>query len=172
LNANRRLLDVERTSCDCRIGNDVFDSVCAPAVVEGQRASALRFGDPRVHALLSVLVVFRFLPVEFSNKDLRTHLAPLLGLDPSAMTAGRMTYDLRRLRLHRIIERIPHTNRYQVTPFGLRVAMLFTRTYARVLRPGLTLALDPLAIETPLRRQLQKLGTVLDGFITNSGLAA
>jgi hypothetical protein len=170
--ANRRLLDVQRTSCDCRIGEEAFDGVCAPAVVEGQRASALRFGDPRVQALFSALVVFRLLPDGFSNRDLRTHLAPLLGIDPSNMTAGRMTYDLRRLRLHGVIERIPHTHRYQVTPFGMRVAMLFTRTYARVLRPGLSLALDPLAIETPLRRQLERLDAVLDSFIAESGLAA
>ena len=141
-------------------------------VVEGQRASALRFGDPRVQALLSVLVVFRLLPDGFSNRDLRTHLAPLLGLDPEHMTAGRMTYDLRRLRLHGIIERIPQTHRYHVTPFGLRVAMFFTRTYARVLRPGFSLALDPLAVDTPLRRQLERLDSVVDSFIAESGLAA
>ena len=170
--ANRRLLDVQRTSCDCRIGEEAFEALCVPAVVEGQRASALRFGDPRVQALMSVLVVFRLLPDGFSNKDLRTHLAPLLGLDLQIMTAGRMTYDLRRLRLHGVIERIPHTHRYQVTPFGLRVAMLFTRTYARVLRPGLALVLDPLAMETPLGRQLERLGTALDTFIAQSGLAA
>ena len=54
------------------------------------------------------------------------------------MTAGRMTYDLRRLRLHQIIQRIPHTNRYQVTPFGLQIAIFFSRTYSRLLtdRPG------------------------------------
>ena len=121
-------------------------------MVDRQRASALRFGDPKVQALLSVLVVFRLLPDGFSNKDLRTHLAPLLAIDAETMTAGRMTYDLRRLRLHGIITCKPHTHRYRVTPFGLRVAMLFTRTYARVLRPGLTLVLDPHAIDTPLRR--------------------
>jgi len=33
----------------------------------------------------------------------------MLGIDPSAMTPGRMTYDLRRLRLHGLIERIPKT---------------------------------------------------------------
>ncbi len=125
-----------------------------------------------MQALLSVLVVFRLLPVGFSNKDLRTHLAPLLGLDPQTMTAGRMTYDLRRLRLHGIITRIPHTHRYQVTPFGLRVAMLFTRTYARVLRPELALVLDPHAIDTPLRRQLERLDTTLNTIIAESGLAA
>ena len=81
--ANRRLLDVQRTSCDCHIGEDAFDRVCAPVVVDGQRAPALRFGDPRVQALLSVLVVFRLLPDGFSNRDLRAHLAPLLGIDPA-----------------------------------------------------------------------------------------
>jgi len=140
--ANRRLLDVQRTSCDCLIGEEAFQAVCAPAVVAGQRASALRFGDPRAQALLSALVVFRLLPPGGSNWDLRTHLAPLLGLQPQHMTAGTMTYDLRRLRLHGVIERVPRTHRYQVTPFGLRVAMLFTRTYARLLRPGLALCVN------------------------------
>ena len=48
-----------------------------------------------------------------------------------------MTYHLRRLRLHGLIERIPQTHRYQVTDFGWRVAFFFTRLYARVIRPGL-----------------------------------
>ena len=66
------------------------------------------------------------------------------------MTAGRMTYDLRRLRLHGIIERIPHTNRYQVTPFGLQDrAIFFTRTYSRLLRTGLAEICDPTADRDP-----------------------
>ena len=48
-----------------------------------------------------------------------------------------MTYDLRRLRLHGIIERIPHSHRYQLTSDGLRIALFFSRTYARLLRPKL-----------------------------------
>ncbi len=48
-----------------------------------------------------------------------------------------MTYDLRRLRLHGLIERIPHTQRYRVTREGLRTALFFTRVYGRILRPGL-----------------------------------
>jgi hypothetical protein len=170
--ANRRLLEVQRTSCDCAIGEDAFTQVCAPVEIEGQRGPALRFGDPRVQALLSVLVVFRLLPDGFSNRDLREHLAPLLGIDPAAMTAGRMTYDLRRLRLHGIIERVPHTHRYRVTPFGLRVAMFFTRTYARLLRQGLALTFDPAAVSTPLRRQFDRLDQAIDDFIGESALAA
>jgi len=170
--ANRRLLEVQRTSCDCVIGEDAFAQVCGPVVIEGQRGPALRFGDPRVQALLSVLVVFRLLPDGFSNRDLREHLAPLLGIDPATMTAGRMTYDLRRLRLHGLIERVPHTHRYRVTPNGLRVAMFFTRTYARLLRQGLAHTFDPHAVPTPMRRQFDRLDDAIDAFIGESALAA
>ncbi|MGH9205432.1 MAG: hypothetical protein ACRD1G_02560 [Acidimicrobiales bacterium] len=170
--ANRRLLDVQRTSSDCYIGEDAFTRVCAPVVVDDQRGPALRFGDPRVQALLSVLVVFRLLPNGFSNKELRAHLEPLLGLTTGTLTAGRMTYDLRRLRLHGMIERLPHTNRYQVTAFGLQTAMFFTRTYNRLMRTGLSEVCDIVPIDTPLRRQFDRLQTVISGFVEEVGLAA
>jgi hypothetical protein len=170
--ANRRLLDVQRTSSDCHIGEDAFNQICAPVTVGTQRAPALRFGDPRVMALLSVLVVFRLLPAGFSNRALREHLASLLGLPAGTMTAGRMTYDLRRLRLHGLIERIPGTHRYQVSDFGLRIAFFFTRAHARLLRPGLATALDPWPDGTALRRHLDKLDSAITELICNTRLAA
>jgi hypothetical protein len=137
--ANRRLLDVQRISHDCTIGEDAFQQVVQPVTLAGQRASALRFDDPRVQALLSVIVLFALLPQGFANKDLREPLAHLLGIPPAKLTQGRMTYDLRRLRLHGSIERIPHTHRYRLTARGLRTAIFFSRVYARILRPGLSL---------------------------------
>src|SRR4030095_15166438 len=56
--ANRRLLDVQTVSHDCSIGEDAFAHVVRPIEVDGQRASALRFGDARVQALFAVLGVF------------------------------------------------------------------------------------------------------------------
>jgi len=38
-----------------------------------------------------------------------------------------MTYDLRRLRAHGLITRIPHTRRYQITDTGLQQALLCRR---------------------------------------------
>jgi hypothetical protein len=37
-----------------------------------------------------------------------------------------------------MIERIPGTHRHQVTEFGLRVALFFTRVHARLFRPALS----------------------------------
>jgi hypothetical protein len=135
--ANRRLLDVQKISHDCSIGEDAFDRVVRPAEIDGQRASALRFGDPRVQALFAVLVVFSLQLRGFTNSEMRVLLAQMLGFDPANYSAGKLTYDLRRLRLHGIIERIPHSHRYQLTPDGLRIALFFSRTYARLLRPKL-----------------------------------
>ncbi|WP_322759027.1 hypothetical protein [Frankia sp. Cr2] len=97
-------------------GHAAFTAVHDPITTSGgQRIPGLRFTDPRVHALLCALLVFRLLPHGFTNRDLRDILAPLLGRQPATMTSGQMIYDLRRLRLHGLIERIPHTHRYQVT---------------------------------------------------------
>jgi hypothetical protein len=99
--------------------------------------AGMRFTDPRVQALLATLCVFRLLPRGFTNHDLRHHLEPLLGRDPTAITSGQGTYDLRRLRHHRFIERVPHSHRYRVTDTGHRHALLLSRTHNRLLRDGL-----------------------------------
>jgi len=170
-NANRRLLDVQRISHDPTIGEVAFAQVAHPVVVNNQRGPALRFGDPRVHALFAAIVVFRLLPDGFSNRTLRDHLAPLLGVSAETMTAGRMTYDLRRLRLHELVERIPHTHRYRVTNHGLRTAVFFTRAYNRLLRTGLAELNDP-AASTPLASAFAKLNNEMDRLAARSHLAA
>lgn len=159
--ANRRLLDVERLSSDPTIGDGAFRAVADPIVVEGQRASALPFDSVRTQALLSALVVFHLLPDGFRNADLRALLAPLLGLDPSLMTQGRMSYDLRRLRLHGLIERLPGTHRYTVTTRGFHLAVFLTRVHHRLLRDGLADIIDEHAADNALRHELQRLDSVV-----------
>ena len=113
------------------------------AADSGQRCAALRFGCARVQALLCALLAFRLVPRGFDNRQLRAHVAPLLGVAAESWSPGRMTYDLRRLRIHGLIERIPRSRRYRVTDAGLRTAMCYQRTYARVLRPALAAVFDP-----------------------------
>ena len=160
--ANRRLLDVERLTTDPTIGEGAFRALADPALVGTQRASALPFDSARTQALLATLVVFRLLPHGFRNRDLRAHLAPLLGLDPALMTQGRMSYDLRRLRLHGLIERIEGTHRYTVTDRGLRLAIFLTRVHTRLIRPGLAQVLSNPSPDTPLRRRLDRLDAAIE----------
>jgi hypothetical protein len=171
--ANRRLLDVQSLSHDCTIGEDTFQQVTRPQVVAGQRVAALAFADARVQALLQAVLLFCLLPQGFANKDVRPHLAHLLGVDPSTLTPGKMTYDLRRLRLHGVIARIAGTHRYALTPEGLRIALFFTRVYARVLRPGLTRIVPQAPPTDPaLRPYFDKLEAAIDRYLAQAQLAA
>lgn len=169
--ATRRLLAVQRLSSDPTIGQGAFDAVAIP-VAGSQRASALPFDSARTQALLGALVVFRLLPNGFRNRDLRGYLAPLLGIDSALMTQGRMSYDLRRLRLHGLIERIAGSHRYQVTDHGLRIATFLTRVHARLVRPGLADLLDDSALPTPIRRHLDRFDTAVADLTRQTSLAA
>jgi hypothetical protein len=171
--ANRRLLDVQRIGHDCFIGEASFQDLQHPVTVDNQRAAALRFADPRVQSLLSVLLLFLLVRGTFTHKDVREHLAPLLGHKPSQYTPGRITYDLRRLRLHGLIERIPKTHRYRATAKGLRTAIFYTRLYNRALRTGLAL-ISPAAQnpELPMAKSIRAAETALDKWYQHAKLAA
>ncbi len=129
---NRKLLEVERVSHQCVLTQDALDRLQCPSMEAGQRASALRFGDPRVMALLQAIAGFTHLPRGFRNRDLRPQVEALLG---RPYTTAQMTYDLRRLRLKGLIHRIPKTHRYTATTYGLKVAFFYSKLYLRILRP-------------------------------------
>jgi hypothetical protein len=133
--ANRRLLHVQQLRHDPVLGEDAFQTMTTPQVVAGQRVSGLRFGDPMVLALFSAMLLFRHVPRGFSNADLRQTMAPLLTCSANDLKPGRMTYQLRRLRLRGLIERLPKTHRYQVSDVGLRTALFYLCNFSRLIRP-------------------------------------
>ena len=171
--ANRRLLELERVSHDCLLAEETFQKINGPLEVNGQRASGLRFADGRVQALWHALVLFRLLAHGFRAADLRGHLAALSGRAPEQIGQGALTYQLRRLRLHGMIQRLPKTHRYQVTERGFRSALFFTRSYSRVFRSGLAFALPGhRAAETPLKRSFEKIDKEVQAWIQKAKLAA
>jgi hypothetical protein len=163
--ANRRLLNVQKISQDCAVGEDAFRDITSTKRVGKQRASAMPYGHPVVLALFQLLLLFRLLPMGFRNKELRASLAPLLGKDPGTCTQGQMTYQLRRLRLHGLIERLEGTHRYEVTPRGLRIALFFTRSYARLVQPALGIVVaDPLPDDDNLKRAFAQMEKAMDEY--------
>ena len=167
--ANRRLLRVESLSHDCLIGEDRLHTVATPIVVHDQRAAGLRFGDRRVHALMHALCLFALAPTGFRHRDLRDHVAHLQGRDAETYPAGSMTYDLRRLRLHGLIARVPRSHRYHITETGAQVAMFYARVYTRALRPVCSL---PASGSARAQRAFDRLDAALANFLEEVKLAA
>jgi len=172
--ANRRLLGVQRLSHNPIRAAEAFTAIHEPITnADGHRIAGLRLGDRRVHALLQGLLVFRLLPHGFRNPDLRGLLAELLGRQPDDIKAGQVTYDLRRLRAHGLINRVPGSHRYRVSDTGLHHAMLITHIDTRLLRPGLAHLTDP---EPPaastLRTAARAYQRELDKLTQEAGFAA
>jgi hypothetical protein len=133
----------------------------------------MRVTDPRTQAPLAALCLFRLLPDGFTNRDLRTCLAPLLGRTPEAMTSGQISYDLRRLRIHGLIERIRGTFRYQVTEAGIRQALFLTRLTQQLLITGpAELARPDPPAHSPLRAAARACDAAIDDLARQSGPAA
>jgi hypothetical protein len=87
-----------------------------------------------------------------------------------------MTYDLRRLRRKRFIQRIPRTQRYELTSEGRRLAVFLTKTYTRIVNPSLA-ELDPslppdIANRTPLAQAWRAFEHALQARITDAAITA
>lgn len=149
---NQRLLMIERAGQSCAIGSALYERIHQPYHQEGQRTGALRFGDQRAIALAGALSHILQAVTGFTNKSLRGLVAGHLGQD---YTQSQMSYDLRRLRLHGLIKRLPHSNTYILTNDGIRVAVFYTKLQNRLLRPLLDADKPPAKIE--IRRALNTL---------------
>jgi hypothetical protein len=169
---NRRVLETERLAHDCGLAPaQLADLVQPTQTADGQPAPALKFGQPRVTALLNALCDFLWTADGLTNAGLRPLIASLLG---TPYTTRQMGYDLRRLTRKGVITRLDHQNRYVLTPYGRRVALFLTKVHARVLRPGLQ-ALDlTFTAQVPprLRTTFTALDRAIDAHVAEAQLAA
>jgi hypothetical protein len=169
--ASRRLLRLERLSHDPITGARALAAITGPArTPAGTRIPGLPLAQARSHALLAALLIFRLLPRGFTNRDLRDLTAELRGLP--AVTTGQITYDLRRLRSHQLIHRVPRTHRYQVTDTGLHTAMFLTRVHDRILPAGLAELTSASTPPGKLRTTATAYQAAIDDIIRDAGLAA
>lgn len=160
---NARLLTIQRAGQGCAIETALLERISQPYVREGQRTGALRFGDVRVMALAGALCMVVNALTGFTNRSLRAHVAALLG---TTYTPSQMSYDLRRLRLHGLIERLPRSNVYTLTHDGIRFALFYTKVNERLLRP--LLAADHPPAPLPLRRALRTIDQTVDDYVANA----
>jgi hypothetical protein len=156
---------IGRAGQSCAIGSALFERIHQPYHDEGHRAGALRFGDSRVMALVGALCCVLPAVTGFTNKSLCGLVAGLLGPDYST---SKMSYDLRRLRLHGLIQRLPRSNTYVLTAEGIRVAVFYTKLQNRLLRPLLDADKPPARTES--RRALKTLETAVNEYVQNARL--
>ena len=121
----------------------------------------IRFSHPT--PLAGALCVATHTVAGFTNRSLRALVAGLLG---GSYGAAQMTYDLRRLRLHGLIERLPHVNTYVLTRDGIRWAFFYTKVHHRLFAP--LLAGDHPSDPPPLRGALRVIDNTVADYVTSA----
>jgi hypothetical protein len=169
---NQRLLDHQLDACQCAPDATTLERVVLPSTNDGLPAPGLRFGEPRTMALLACLCCYEHLFAGLTNRSLRALIAGLI----SGYSARQMTYDLRRLRRKGFIQRIPRSQRYQLTSEGRRLAVFLTKTYTQIVNPALA-ELDPtlppeIAQRAPLATAWRAFERALQDKIKQAAIAA
>jgi len=168
---NQRVLTLEELAHDCQLAPPQLDRVIQPTRTDdGQRAPALKWGDPRVMALLAALCQFGWAVNGLRHRDLRPLMQRLFQED---YTARQMSYDLRRLARKGIIARLEGQHAYMLTPFGRRIALFLTKVHERVVRPGfqgLNLSITSQA-PPPLRTAFAAVDRAIDTLAKEARLA-
>lgn len=166
-----RLLAMVQVSQDCFVPLDTVQRLGQATVdAHGHRAPALRFGDPRVMAVLAAVVRHAHLPAGLTNKALRADVATALGVPRAAYSSTRLSYDLRRLRLKGLVVRRPRSHAYTLTPLGAKVAVFFTKLATRCFRPGLAALIPDQPHPTPLAQALAAVTTAIHALVADAHL--
>jgi hypothetical protein len=169
---NARLMTAQLQACQCAPDPTALQAIVLPSTHDGLPAPGLRFGDPRVMALLACLCHWGHLFNGLTNRSLRELVAELI----PGYTARQATYDLRRLRRKGLIRRVARSQRYELTDHGRMIAVYFTKTYTRIVNPSLAeldpQLPDPIARTTALGRPWREFQHALDDRIKQAAIAA
>ena len=122
--------------------------------------------------MIHALCQFGLIPEGLRHGNLRPAVAQLLGLELDEYGQGQMTYDLRRLRLHGLIERVSGSHRYLLTDLGFMASQFYTRIYARALRPAFSCVPDDGSATSTTNNTLGKLDRALGELLQEVQLAA
>ena len=134
---NERYLDSLAVVDDSTTLGTLLDGVAKPTIWRDRRVRALRTGDPADVALLAAISRGEYSTAGFRNRDLRLHLHPdTAPADPKDLRrfAARVGRQIRLLRAHGLVVKIPKTHRYQLTPKGRALTAALTAARSATLK--------------------------------------
>ena len=119
---NERYLDALATVDDEQTLGDIFDTISKPKTWKKSRIRAINPSNKNDILLLEVIARGEFAISGLRNRDLRKLLLPAaLNEDIKRKQSARISRELRLLRAHGLIAKIPSSYRYRITSKGLQL---------------------------------------------------
>jgi DNA-binding transcriptional ArsR family regulator len=115
---------------------DLVARLAKPVQLKKSKIAGIRLDQVRMMRLLQVFLGRGAGSLGgWSAKELRSAILETFELRANQYSLSAIRYDLRKLRAHGLIERLPHTHRYRLTAKGQRVAILMTLLRKRLYGP-------------------------------------
>jgi hypothetical protein len=116
----------------------------------------------------------------FTTAELQTTTAEALGIPVEQCPLAGIRYELWKLSAKGLIEKLPHSRRYQLLPNGYRLCVLFLKLFHKLYAPLTAGILHPYRGDRALTRDrihkldqlYQSVTTALDRLVTAVGLRA
>jgi hypothetical protein len=154
---NDRYLDVQQDILETFVDRGQLRKLAEPTVlINGKRIPGLKLDHPRQLALMHALV--RFAHIAAGNTFTTARLYPLvleiLGVPHADYKLGSLRYDLAKLRVKALVEKVPRSRRYRLTPQGYSLCLVFLKLFERIYAPLTAGLLQPSPRDS--RLQVQK----------------
>jgi hypothetical protein len=176
-------LDVQQDILETFVDRGQLRTLGQPTVLpNGKRVPGLKLDHPRQLAVMHALVGFSHIAAEstFTTAELYTRTVAALGVAPEHYRLSSLRYDLSKLRVKGLVEKLPHARRYRLLPEGYRICLVFLKLFERIYAPLTAGLLQPFpgdaALQQPRLSQLDKLYQqvvqALDRLLQGVGLKA
>lgn len=130
--------DVQQDVLETFIDRGQLRKLAEPTVLpSGRRIPGLKLDHPRQLAVMHSLVRFANIAANgrFTTADLYHPALDALGTDESQYSLASFRYDLSKLRAKGLVERIPHSRRYQLVGKGYAICIAFLKLFERIYAP-------------------------------------
>jgi hypothetical protein len=181
-------LDVQQDILETFVDRGPLRQLAKPTLTPtGKRIPGLKFDNPRQLALMHALVRFAQIPAArtFSTAEIYPHAVAALGSTTEQYSLAwlglaSLRYDLSKLRVKGLLERLPRSRRYRLPPEGYSICLIFLKLFERVYAPVTAARLHPVpgdAALPPHKRSLldrlyHRLNAALDRLLHAVGLAS
>ena len=133
-----RYHDVQQDVMETFIDRGQLRKLAEPTVLpNGRRIPGLKLDHPRLLAVMHALVRFANVAANgrFTTVDLYGPALHTLGVADAQYSLASLRYDLSKLRAKGLVERVPHSRRYQLVGKGYSICVAFLKLFEKIYAP-------------------------------------
>jgi hypothetical protein len=149
-------LNVQQDILETFVDRGQLRKLAEPTILpNGRRIPGLKIDHPRQLALMHGLVRFAHIAAgsTFLTQEIHPYMLEALGLSEAEYRLASLRYDLSKLRAKGLVDKVPRSRRYRLTPQGYSICLVFLKLFDRIYAPLTAGLLQPVSGDSKFQQQ-------------------